>query len=71
MRSSTAIYPFLASWANTSIEELNNIIREESLKGRNPGPQGPKVSNGSDKLDVEVKKSEEVMKNYLKELRYE
>ena len=35
-----------------------NACREESLKGRNPGPQGPKVSNGSDKLDVEVKKIE-------------
>ena len=36
----------------------HNASREESLKGRNPGPQGPKLSNGSDKIEMEVKKIE-------------
>ena len=36
----------------------HNACRETSLKGRSPGPQGPKVSNGSDHIEMEVKKIE-------------
>jgi hypothetical protein len=35
-----------------------NDCREGSLKGRNPTPQGVKLYNGSDKIEVEVKKIE-------------
>ena len=36
----------------------HNACRETSLKGRNPGPQGPKISNGSNNIEMEVKKIE-------------
>jgi len=45
--------------SKTSYKNMRtNECRENSLKGRRPGPQGVKMSNGRDKIEVEVKKIE-------------
>ena len=42
----------------TAYNARTNIVREGTLKGRNPTTQGTKVTNGKDKINVEVKKIE-------------
>ena len=45
--------------SHTAAENMrHNEIREGTLKGRSPTPQGTKVSNGKDKINMESKKIE-------------
>ena len=55
----TANSLYKKSSSKTRYENMRtNGCREESLKGRNPGPQGSKISNGKDKVSMQVKKIE-------------